>query len=283
MLYKADGGREWGFYVSSQAGVRPATTYGDTITPGNNVMGTAVEVLTAGEVATDLHYLLINLNGGLVAATAKDTLVDVLVDPAGGTNYSVLIQELQASSSNSFLNNFGGNGYWYEFPLLVTAGSSVAVRASVNNATVGTLKAYIQGWGRPRDARAARFGTFCKTFGTVLASSTGTAVTPGTTTEGAWTQLGTTADELWAWQLGCGINNAVMATNGYVADLGIGAAQDVAMSDVLFCTHNGEGASLGRQGPGFFAVPSGVDIFGRLQCSGVVDTGVSMALYGVGG
>lgn len=276
---------EFAFQASNVSSTRPVSTLGAALTPGNNAMGTYVQCLTA--LAQDVYGILIQIHGGNTSAAARDMLVNIGVDPAGGSSYSTLIQELVCTGSVS-LNV--GSPISYYFPIWIKAGSTVAAQASVNNATVGTVRVITTVFGQPRNARTLRVGSYCRTFGTTLASSGSTAITSGTTSDGAWTQLGSniaTGDALWWWQMGMGYNNAVI--NGpliYSADLSIGDGtnQRIVIADQLYLGTTSEQIfALGtKNGCEYRSVP-GQGVYGRLQCSGTPDSGIGLAAYAVGG
>jgi hypothetical protein len=69
-----------------------------------------------------------------------------------------------------------------------------------------------------------RTGTFVRTFGATTASSSGTAITPGTAAKSAYVSLGTTVEPLWFWSFGIGINNASSSSNAAVWDLALGSS-----------------------------------------------------------
>lgn len=270
--------------LSSQQGVRPAAAYGHTITPGNNVMGTYVQLISGASLTDDVYFVVVNINSNAVSAAIRDALVDIGVDPAGGTSYTVKIPYLMGSSAAPY--NVSHGGQWYGFPLRIQAGSSIAARAQVNNATVGTMRVLVWVYGQPRRPETTRTGTFVRSFGEVTATSRGTLVTPGTTAEGAWTQLGVaTTEPMWWWQLGYGTADTTMTAAVQHADLGAGsaAAKKVIMEDQQIIITAAEQISnppftLGSQEQ----VATGDIIYGRLQSSAAADTSVSMMAYGLG-
>jgi len=133
-----------------------------------------------------------------------------------------------------------------------------------------------------------RIGSYVKTFGETTASSSGTAVTPGTTSEGAWTQLGSATgadDNLFFWQVGVGLNNSAMNNSTYHIDMGIGDGSNkrTPILDEPYFVNSVEIASATWDGA-YADCASGDIIYGRAQCGGgSVLTGFSMIAYGVGG
>lgn len=272
---------EWGLVISSVAdGTRPAAAWGTSITPGNNTYGSYVQVLTA---TSDETYLMrIVLNSFAVTSAARDALVTIGIDPAGGTSYTDLITDLLASCAHTYT----AGPVVYEFPLRVPAGATIAAKASVNNATVGTGNVAIELFGRPSRPELVKAGSFVQTFGSTPASSSGTAVTIGTTAEGAWTQIGSALTvPIWAWEFGIGLNNATIVGNTIHVDLGLGNAtsRKVAIPNAYVCTTTVETITK----PAALRTVLGAVgdlVYVRAQCGpGAADTTASFCAYGVGG
>lgn len=278
------------FRVSSMDATRPPAanaSIGVSITPGNNAKGAWTEVLAGSAITKSVYLLHLHFTGGATSGASRNIIADVGVDPTGGTSYSVLIPDLLVSECGNFPS--GNGGTWYFFRLRVLAGSSVAVRGSVNNATVGTFKVNIHAFGQPYDPSKIQYGTFVRAFGITAASSSGTAIAGGDigqAADGTMTELGTIAagDRLWDWQLGIGIDNAAMAALNYFADLSVKTTTNYVIRDAFATTSASEQLSLTNTPEALrFLGVAGDKVYGRLQCSGAPDTGFSMAGYGTGG
>lgn len=283
-LWVPSGANAYNWSFSSVSATRPAAALGTTVTPAQNAKGSYVEVLSSANLSRDVYGLLINVNSNSASAAARDTIMDVGVDPAGGTSYSVLIANLLVSCAAPY--NIGNGGVWYFFPIWVKSGSSVAVRSSVNNATVGTHRCFMVALGSPRDRRQIKVGTYVEAIGITAASSSGTAVTAGTTSEGAWTSLGTTARASWFWQFGFGVNDSTMSALAYHCDLGIGDASNkaIVIENALVTTTSSEQLNnMPTTADCVKPAPSGITVYGRAQCSGTADASLSMAGYALGG
>lgn len=284
MLDVTSFGNAFNWRVSNITATRPAAALGATVTPGNNTKGSYASVLTSGEVARDVFGLMVNINSNAVSAAARDALVDIGVDPAGGSAYSVLLPDLMASCAAPY--NIGQGGIWYYFPIWVRAGSSIGARASVNNATVGTLRVVATAYGSPRDHRSTRVGTKVQAIGITAASSRGTTITSGTTAEGAWTSLGATTSDAWWWQFGFGTNDTTMTALSYHADLATGTAGEKTLV-IENANITVTGAEQIMYGPQFIdcqkLTPASTNVYGRLQCSGTADSALSMAAYALSG
>lgn len=270
----------FGWRVSSFTG-RPANSPGSSVAPGNNTKGSWSELLAAGSVTSDIWLLHINFHAVSASGAARDCIADIGVDPAGGTSYTVLVPDLLCLAGTISMNT--GFGIDYLFPIRINSGSSVAVRFSVNNATVGTARCWIRGYGKPEHPEITRFGTKVEAIGITAASSSGTAVTPGTTSEGSWTSLGTVTRQAWWWQLGVGINDSTMTDSLiYGCDLSAGGSGGDIMiiEDQIAGSTAGEGFSFRAPiGTGAKTINGGSTIYGRMQCSGTPDSNLSLAAY----
>jgi hypothetical protein len=231
-----------------------------------------------------VYGIAICVNSNSTTSQLRDALLDVGVDPTAGTSYSVVMPYLLCSAAPTL--NVGTNVIWY-FPLFIKAGSSIAVRASVNNATVGTLICYARLYGKPSNPEVTQVGTYVRQFGAVTATSRGTAVTSGTTSEGAWTQLGSsTTDVLWYWKIGMGIADATLGGVLYFVDLAYGDASNkiIICEDLHICANSAEFITYNQiEADAYCTVPIGSNIYGRIQCSGTSDTTPSLIAYGMGG
>ncbi len=355
-----------GAIYSVADGTRPAAAWGTSVTPGENVMGTAVELVASNHASwSTLHGygIWVNINSNSTNATARDTLVSIIyrravasVDASAdtltfasrhgiqtadrlqltttgtlpgnlslATNYYAIRQSktvikvatsaanaragtavnlsdagtgthtvhcrkidyLGATSAGAFIaSNGASGGFNYFFPLFVPNGTAIDIEAQVNNATVGTLRAACAIFLNPSKPYALPCGTFVRTFGATLASSSGVAITAGTSSEGSFTELGTTEDALWFWQGSVNWNSGNTNACIYHLDLGWGAAAaDTTISGYLsFTTDTVEVGSKCCANGITGLVPSGNKIYARAQVGpNAAAASLSALAYGVGG
>jgi hypothetical protein len=273
-------------------GTQPAYSMGVAITPGNNTYGSYAQIISGANVTDDVYAIEVWFNVGYVDSAARDILVTLGFDPAGGTSYSGLggvsgneIQHLLASCCGSFRSvDMGPQSYY--FPVYIKAGTSIGAKASVNNATVGTLNCFVRLHCRPSHPELLRVGSFVRTFGATTASSSGTAVTPGTGSEGSYVQLGSAvAEPLWYFEYGIGVNNATFNNNGHMTDIAVGDASNKkrVIANALAWSSQPEvlcRPSAGRHGHAAI----GDLVYGRMQAGdNALNTGYSLCAYGVGG
>lgn len=281
---------EFGLVIDSLGpdGTRPViTSMGAAITPGNNTYSAYVSVLAGAALTDDCYLLEINANNFGASAAAHDTIITIGFDPAGGTSFADAIVDLLTGQAGPPFSASGGQGgHSWVFPLFVKAGTSVGVKASQNSAAPSTGAVSVRYFCRPSRPELLRVGSRVVTYGSVPATSTGTAVTPGTTADGAYTQLGTvaTGDAPWHWVMSCGFNQAVISPSGIaVCDLAIGSSTALnreAVQNQWFSYNTVEqtfGAFVGRN----LQASPGDLVYGRMQMAGGVQSIVSMAAYGV--
>lgn len=270
------------FVAGNLVGVRPAgTAQGVVITPAQNSYGSYTEVVSDTLITQDCYGILINFNSGATSAQIKNMLVTIGIDPDGGTSYTDWINHLVASCCPPM--GTGTSGIWYYFPIFIKAGTAIAAKASVNNATVGTVRCNIWVFGAPTDPHNLVYGQGVDTIGAVTASSEGTAVTPGTTSEGTWKNLGATTKDCFAWQSGFSIKNATITALAYFFDIAAdnnGTTPDIIQIDNIAWGTTTEQVSY-TQAIAYKEVKAGQNIYGRAQCSGTPVTGISMIAYGV--
>jgi hypothetical protein len=286
----------FGLTLSSVAlGTQPSAAFGTAVTPGNLAYGSFVQVPvmngTAAATSDDSCEVEIGINTVGIPATARDCLVRIGWDPAGGTAYGVAgrtsIDHLIGSCASAYMAGAGGlgGGVVYRFPLRIPAGSTLAAQAMVNSATVTAINVYAKLRGRPSHPHRIYVGTFVDTYGAVLATAAGTSITPGTAARGAFVSVGALALTYSYFELGLGCNDATMANLGYEVDVAVGdgSNKDLVVEGATFTVSNAETITK-QAGNGRYArVGTASTLFVRAQASTTPDSNVSAAVYAVGG
>lgn len=281
---------EYQWSVSNRAdGLQPIVNPGTTITSGTaNTKGTWTQLLSSAQVTEDIYGVFLEFNTGYVSAAARLLLADIGVDNAGGTAYLVKIPDLFVPGAGQMIpTNVRCGAHQFFFPLKIKAGSSIGCRLQGATAS-STVNCLIKCFGQPSNPESVKVGSFVQAFGINTATTEATAITPGTTTEGAWVQLGGALTEpLWYWQAAFGSNlAAVVARNGYHVDIGVGDATNkiTVVENQLFITDTAEafGTTNFNLQPQHKAPPNTL-VYGRAQCSGTPETNIQVAAYGLGG
>lgn len=268
-------------------GANPSGTPGTSVVPGaTNAEGAWTQVASGANIAQDCYWAYIKISGGATSVQQKNHLIDIGVDPAGGTSYTAVISNMVGGQAAT-LTASGGSREWL-FPLFIKAGSSVAVRVQGSNATAGTVRIITKFWGRPTRPEACPVGAFSQTFG-AAAGSLGTSFTPGNAADGAWVDLGATSNPLWWWQFGVQVNNTVVSGEAVYVDIAYGDVTNkhIITRDMLIgTTLEAVGMSMQTQMlacSAYRPVPSGANVYIRGRCQDAPDTGYNGVVIGVGG
>ncbi len=268
-------------------GTNPTTTAGLSVVPGaSNAEGsyTGHVLATAAQLTQDIYWLYLTVHSGGSTGQQKDHLLDIGVDPAGGTSYTTVIANVVCGET------YGPSGIaqHFVFPIFIKAGSQVAVRIQGSNATAGTVIVAATFIGQPNNPEAAPVGMFSETIGTIT-NSAGQGFTPGNAADGTWQSLGTTAKAMWWWQLGYQVSAGTITAEQCFIDLAYG---DGSNKHIILRGLNSSSTSeqVGALLPAnLFAarcychVPAGATMYVRGRCNNAPDTGYNAVAIGIGG
>ncbi len=267
-------------------GSNPSATVGTSVTPGaSNSEGSWTQIASNANIASDCYWIYMQIHTGATSGQAKNHLLDIGVDPAGGTSYSAIISDLDCGASPA-LTVAGAKEH--VFPFFIKAGSSVAVRVQGSNATAGTVRVAARFYGKPSRPEAVPVGSFSQTFGTIT-NSNGNAVTPGNASDGSWTDLGAVSAPLWWWQVGYGVDNATITAEYAYIEIAFGdGSNKVPIFKVMHGGTTGETAGLACQTQllacaAYQPVPAGANIYIRMRANNSPDTGYHATVVGIGG
>ena len=255
---------------------------GAAVTPGNNAYGAYATLIAGASLTDDVYEIEICINNVGISAAARDCVVSLGFDPAGGTSFT---SQVDLVAGPAIPHTSGGGGVFYKFPLFIKAGTSIGAAAAVNSATLTAINVFCRCKCRPSRPDAIKVGTYIDQFGVVLASSAGTAITEGSVSDGTFVQLGAALTRpCWYWEFGFGNNTAAMNPAADYIDIAIGSSisvNKIAIANAIVIKNSAE--QVAKMPGGTYArAVSGDLIFGRAQAS-AVNTGASLAAYGVGG
>ncbi len=283
MLYVPHQGRRFNLLEHSYGTTRPGTNFGTAITPsvGSKSAWTQIGSFTLSAPA---YGLLINFNSHNTAGATNTTVCDIGIDPAGGTNFSVLIPDLFAAGAQTYTAT--GGGRWYYFPLYLPAGCSLGARAQSNNANA--LRVFVTTFSYPSALEALRYGSFVESLGITGVNGV-TNTGGGTTNEGSWNLIGTINKRCWWWNFALQVasSDTTQGSLGIHIDLAVGDStnKDLIAENVILHTTTSEQNNQYAPCLAFnseFDCPAGSSIYGRLQSSGTLDT-FEWAVWGCGG
>lgn len=267
-------------------GTNPASTAGTSVTPGaSNAEGSWTQIASSANIAQDCYWLYVQVHSGATSAAAKNHLLDIGIDPAGGTSYTAFLSNLQVGASPALT---AAGAREFIFPIFIKAGSSVAVRIQGSNGTAGTVRVMARFYGQPSRPENVPVGTIAQTFGTIT-NSNGQSFTPGNAADGSWVDLGATSTPLWWFQVGYGIDNATITAEYTYIEVAWGDGTNKhSMFRVMHGGTTGETAGLAAQTQmlacaAYNPVPAGVNIYIRGRCNNAPDTGYHATVIGIGG
>lgn len=269
-------------------GTNPGTSIGTSVTPGaSNAEGSWTQIASSANIAQDCYWLHLFIHSGATSTAAKNHLLDIGVDPAGGTSYSEIISNIVCGATPSMTT--AGGGAQFCFPWFIKAGSSVAARIQGSNATAGTVRVAAIFWGQPTNMSAVPVGNVSQTFGTIT-NSNGQSFTPGNAADGSWADFGAvTTSPKWWFQLGYQINNGTITAERTYIDVawGDGSNKIIMFRDLHLGT---TGETCGSiivpslmMHSAFNPVPVGANIYVRGRCENAPDTGYNATVIGIGG
>lgn len=259
----------------------PASTPGVNVTAGaNNADGSSVALITA--MAHEARYLVIGIGGYSASTIHTDTLLDILIDPAGGSSWNTapLISDLVCGATQLTTN--AGTTMNYHFPLLVPAGASLGARArTVHTSDITTGYVVLQAFGNPRRPDLWWYGSRVESLGIAEASSKGTDVAHTNGSYGSWVDIGASTMRYGAIQFGTNSNGAVVTTTSYYFQLGAGGqrlAGTPTMNRLTVAQEYGPYAGIGM--PIWCDVPSGTTLQCRAMSNAAGNTH-NVGIYGV--
>lgn len=221
----------WGFgySVSNLTGTPSAATPGTNFSSSAtaNTDGTIVSVISA--TTNDIHYIQLDIAGLNRAANSCQAMLDVVIDPAGGTSWSEeLISDLVCGQTATPTGAGVQGGVRYHFPLYVKAGAAIGVRVKTQHTgalAISSGRVIVQAYGEPSRPAMWWCGQKVETLG-VTAGCQGTTFTPGNTgTWGNWTNIGTSTRRYGAVQFGINGSDNTATAIGYHFQLGFNSAQ----------------------------------------------------------
>jgi hypothetical protein len=259
--------------------------YGTGVTPGlSNADGSAVTLLPA--LAHDCEYLVLAVCGFALSGGNTSALLDILVDPAGGTSWSELIADLLCGYS-SFVEMDGsgtfGVSLMYHFPVWLKAGTSIGAMARCAHGSALTAAPRVVAYAAGGNKNPASWwcGQKVETVGTFdAANSRGQAHTPGASgAYSSWTSLGSpTGVRAGAAQFAVqGPGSSSVSGKVYRFEFGAGSSQ------IGPCCYRGMGGlEVGTHffpGPVFCDIPAGTQMQVRGACGTTSPQALDCAAY----
>jgi hypothetical protein len=255
------------------------TSPGTAFTAGaSGVDGAAVTCIAA--LAHDVHHIRLRIGG--LGANGLDTnsAGDLLVDPAGGTSWSALINDLVCGMT-PIANAAAGMSLSYEFPLFIKAGSSIGWRCKTTGGIEisGQPQIVVEAYGEPSRPEMWWCGQGVETFG--ISDAKGTAITSGNASWGSWTSVGSaTTRHIKSVTMGINASDAAALAVAYNFEVGYSSVRLPGSPALWMCTSGVELGAKHAVSNVTCNIPVGTQLQTRGYCSGAPEVHYA-AIYGV--
>lgn len=270
-------------YCTHNLASTPSTNIGTLVSAGaNNADGASVSGITA--VTHDIEYLVIGYQAFSSVSANNSTLLDILVDPAGGSSWdsTPLISDLLVGCINNNASQLIPVWNVYQFPIWVKSGSSLGMQA--RTAHTGTNGGRVSLWAYGGNANPSSWwcGSKVTEIGINAASSQGTDHLAGSSsTFSTWTDFGSTLPyQTGALQFAVhGVSGTTAANNlSYEYEFGVGGTR--IGHPILRFTNTNEGGWTINPAPIFCNLPAGTQFQVRGRCNSTAET-LNVAAYAV--
>lgn len=262
-----------------------AGVQGTNVTTGvSNADASTTTVLSA--LSHDVHWLVIGVSGFQTNNAANDTLLDIMIDYAGGTSWGSFIDDLIVGYLQAETTGSAGTTRYFHFPLWIPAGASLGARGrTAHTIASANGRVIIQAFGGPSLKTQWWCGQKIESLGINAATSKGTNVTPGVSgAYGSWTSIGAgIAGRYGAVQPALqGAGAALTANIGYYFQIGADSTKLPGSPTTHWSTNTNETAiQNGTPMPIFCDMAAGTQLQMRVAASLAAAQVVNCAIYGV--
>lgn len=272
------GGPSWAHYSHNLTNTITGTTFGTQVASGtSSADGSAVTLLSA--LSHDVEYLKLTLGTSATSATENNALMDILIDPAGGTSWSVLIPSLavaglyQIALATSAPSGPSGG---YDFPIWIPAGASIGAQARNAGGTLQTFSVLAMAQGGNANPASWWCGQRVSAIGIDAANSRGTSHAPGATANvfSSWADFGSPLGEACGalqWAVMGELTGSAWTSRQYEFEFGVGGVRFGA--PFMRAITGSENGFWIPTGPIFKRLPAGA----QLQCRGKASANSSVA------
>lgn len=191
------GGPSWAYYSDNFTTTDVYKDLGVNVTAGaNNTKGSVASIMSA--LSHDVEYLRIGIHGFVSSGVNSSTLIDIMIDYAGGTSWEAdplipnLLGGFVAICYTDYVTNAPGISCWYEFPLWIPAGASLGARAqTAHTSDITTGRVVVLARGGNRNPASWWCGQRVTAIGIDTSNSIGDLMATATAPSwGSWANLG---------------------------------------------------------------------------------------------
>lgn len=261
------------------------TTAGLLVTPVVGSKGSWGTLVSGANMAKDCEGIFLWIHSGGTASANRLSVIDLGVDPAGGTSYTAVMSDIICGKAGLVAGS-GSGAFKLFLPFKIKAGASLGVRSQSSETTGFRVGCTV--YGQAGSQLPFPAGSYAEVLG-YAGSLLGTSFTPGNATDGGWASLGTTTRNTFAWQSIFGINNTTVTAEYTYIDLAYGDASNKYLINRRMHAGNTSeyiGDTMGsciNPYEVFCDVPAGSNIYVRGNCLNAPDTGYVAMAIGIGG
>jgi hypothetical protein len=236
----------------------------------NNTKGSVVDLLGA-PVSHDVELLYIGINYFNSSGVNVSALMDIMIDPAGGTDWTLLIPNLLVGWTGT--SNIGNGIFFYRtyaFPIQIPSGATIGARAQTSHTSDITGRVTVYCIGGNSNPGSWWAGTSVEAIGVDTDNSIGQMHTGGNSGSfSSWTNLGgTTSSETYAVQWAVQGENDNNASSGTSYQFEFGSSSTIIGPPVFTGTNFLEAMFQMYQMPIFRTASSGTQLQVRAASMG---------------
>ena len=271
------------YFITNEDSPSAAASYGTLVTASGTVNTKGSWVAVHSSIAYDLYVHDIFFSAGGVGNASTRNLVDLGIGP-DASNVTVKAENLCADNTGgtgSVAGMLSGGRVYMQVPLYVSAGTQLWARAQSNTASK-TLRVAVCSWGAPDHPESYPKIGFIESLGETLASTSGTAITPGASGAlGTSTSLGSFTNDVCAVFMTMSSDSGTLTAVAYVGALTTDATATVQELG-LCCTMCGNASEEVRcQSTVVWCdIPAGQVVGGRMSCTGTANATMWEMAYG---
>lgn len=269
-------------------GNAPSDVVGTSIDLGSaNTKGSWIQVASSTNIADDVVGLQFQSVALSAVSNTRPGMIDVGIDPAGGTSYTPILNNMLVGYSPPGNSTTIGGNREYFFPIRIPKGSSVAIRGQTRWGLI-SVRAQCTFYGNISRPEFMPVGQYSETLGAQTSLSYGTVFTPGNAADGTWVSLGTTTKNMWWWQLMHQTDTTSITAEVTYIDLAFGDATNKRL--IYRDMHTG--STSGSAGlkiqthllwpKAYCPVPAGSNIYVRGRCQNAPDAKYNAVVVGIG-
>ena len=257
-----------------------ASPIGQTITSSAtaNTKGSWTQIHAATEF--DAYFVELTLHTSSSSGDDTSMLIDIGVDPAGGTSYTVYVPDI--------LCGFRGGGPHFQIPVFIPAGSTIACQnqSIVTGAQTIVVEIYLWGGASMGEPWPQSHGLVVAYGTTSSSASAGTQLSNGVG-EGPWTEIvASTTHPHSGVALGVQGGTSSFASVAWSIDVAIGAGGSEVVLAEEFIVNHGSTESMSTGAPHLWLIsapiPEGSRLSARAHGTNNQQQDHEVALYGWG-